>query len=216
MHEDTRPPALSPTPPGATNHLAYLDGLRALAALWVVMHHSWFWVADQLHGAVGDVLGFFIYGRLAVDLFIVLSGFCLTLPVLKNQMMLRGGVVEFLKRRAWRILPPYYCAMAFSLLLIALLIHQKTGTPWDRSLPITTRSVASHLVMLHDAVGEDYSINGVFWSIAVEWRIYFFFPLLLLVWRQFGALSATVFGLVLSWISDSINILKRRWPELLA
>jgi peptidoglycan/LPS O-acetylase OafA/YrhL len=145
-----------------------------------------------------DHFWFFMYGRYAVDLFIVISGYCLMLPVIKSGGELRRGPLDFLKRRAWRILPPYYLAMAVSLLFIWLFIGKPTGTHWDVTLPVTWHAVLSHLVLLHDACGDDFKINHVFWSIAVEWRLYFFFPFLVLAWRYWGALTTTILAIVAS------------------
>ncbi|WP_052572920.1 acyltransferase [Haloferula sp. BvORR071] len=184
-------------------HLPYLDGLRALAALFVVLHHAVLQVdfsRQPLTGPLRMVLRPLYFGHYAVVLFIVLSGFCLMLPVLRSGGTLRGGYLNFLKRRAWRILPPYYFAVGLSLLLIWTLIGQKTGTHWDVSLPVKVRSLWTHLVMLHDATGEDLSINHVLWSIAVEWRIYLLFPLPLWLWRKLGPLAATLVLTVVSYL----------------
>lgn len=171
-------------------HLDCLDGLRAVAALFVVFHHALLQVdpGSKTLGAwrVGGFVSILTYGRFAVDLFIVLSGFCLMLPVTSRDGKMRYSAAEFFRRRAWRILPPYYLAMLFSLTWIWLAIGKKTGTHWDNSLPVSAKSILSHLVLLHDAVGESSTINHVFWSVAVEWRIYFLFPLLVWLWRRFG------------------------------
>jgi peptidoglycan/LPS O-acetylase OafA/YrhL len=138
-----------------------------------------------------------------VDIFIVLSGFCLMLPLVQSGTFALK-TLQFFYRRAMRILPPYYLAMLFSLVLISFFIGKPTGTHWDNALPVTTKSVVSHLLLMQDAVGEDASINHVFWSIAVEWRIYFFFPLLIMIWRARGPLWSTgiamVGGLALQFI----------------
>jgi len=184
-------------------HLDYVDGWRAVAAIWVVTEHCWNTVhGGHMTGVSGEILSIFGYARMAVDLFIVLSGFCLMLPVIKGEGILRGGWFEFLKRRAWRILPPYYFAMAFCLLLIWFFIHQKTGTIWDESLAIKRHSLLTHLLLLHDAFkpATDDSINYVFWSIAVEWRIYFFFPILVVAWRYLGPLKTTLLAFAASWL----------------
>ena len=76
-------------------------------------------------------------GHYVVDLFIVLSGFCLMLPVIRHRGTLPGNTIIFFKKRIRRILPPYYLAMGFSLLLIITMIGEKTGTRWDISIPIT-------------------------------------------------------------------------------
>ena len=72
---------------GDGQHLGYLDGLRALAALYVVAVHALSQV-DRHHDRISApwslITGLFLYGHYAVDLFIVLSGFCLMLPVVRR------------------------------------------------------------------------------------------------------------------------------------
>ena len=152
---------ISPRPTASTEgrlHLKYLDGLRAVAAVWVVLAHALAQV-DPDFGTLGTwraggVIAVFSYGRFAVDLFIVLSGFCLMLPVVRRDGVMRYGSLEFLRRRGWRILPPYYLALIFSLALIWLAVGSKTGTHWDISLPVTPKSILTHLLLFQDAFGE--------------------------------------------------------------
>jgi peptidoglycan/LPS O-acetylase OafA/YrhL len=159
--------------------LEFLDGLRALAALVVLVHHA------QLEVWAESVSPLNYFGRMAVDVFIVLSGFCLMLPALRAGGRLRDGTLGFFARRARRILPPYYGALALSLLLIWAFIGEKTGAHWDASLPVTRNGVVANLILLQNIVHR-YEINHAFWSIATEWQIYFLFPLLLLSWRRLG------------------------------
>ncbi len=190
-------------PPATTTHLRHLDGLRALAAVYVLLCHAFLEVNFQGQppgNTAKFFLQFFFFGHYAVDLFIVLSGFCLMLPVLGNGGTLRGGAWHFFKRRAGRILPPYYAALVLSLLLIAVYIHQKTGTHWDISLPVTGKSILTHLALVQDVFGDDANINHVLWSISVEWRIYFLLPGLVLAWSRFGPVAVTAVALVLSYV----------------
>ncbi len=187
-----------------TSHLGYLDGLRAVAAVYVVLHHA-LMVAGlnqiPLSGFSKQFALLFFPGRYAVDLFIVLSGFCIMLPVAKGDGTIHNGIRAFYFRRARRILPPYYAAMFLSLLLIWLLLNNKTGSSlWDDSIPVTIKSVVTHLFLIHDAFGDDHSINPVFWSIAVEWRIYFLFPILVWSWRRAGPAITTTAALITSYI----------------
>jgi peptidoglycan/LPS O-acetylase OafA/YrhL len=168
-----------------------VEGLRALAAYVVFVNHAYAQVwADKR--SPPTLLSPFSYamvgGHLAVTVFIVISAFCLTLPVVRGGDQLRGGTEGFLKRRARRILPPYYAAVALCMLLIYTIIGEPTGSLWD--VPIGVKhdfkvSVISHLLLIQDLFGTS-KINYVFWSIAVEWQIYFLFPLLVLSWRRFG------------------------------
>ena len=175
-------------------HLPHLDGVRGLAALFVVLHHAEAEVPTYGRlGLLGDILQL---GHYSVTAFIILSGYCLTLQTLDNGG-LRGGVIAFLRRRARRLIPPYLAALAFSTVLILTLIGHKAGTKWDASLPITPRSLAMHTLFIHNwDVSEAHTINYVFWSIAVEWQIYFAFPILLAGCRRLGCGPTVTLALI--------------------
>ena len=159
----------------------WLDGVRALAALFVVLHHSWLMTVGGYPGNNGPwFTDWMIYGHLAVSVFIVVSGYSLALSPARHGMMLNGGGWGFLRRRFWRIVPPYWAALILATLLIGAGLHFPTN-----GQDFGTRDFFIHFALLQDAVG-NVSPNGAFWSIAVEWHIYFLFPLLLLGFRRIG------------------------------
>jgi peptidoglycan/LPS O-acetylase OafA/YrhL len=191
-------------PPQPRLHLGYIDGMRALAALYVVVGHMRLavWPAEYRHYPTGIdalVTGWTSFGHLSVSAFIVISGFCLALPVARTGN-LRGGARTFFLRRAKRILPPYYFALALSVALILTLIGERTGNNWDGALPLDLPSVLAHVTLLQD-VFYPGKINGPMWSTAVEWHIYFLFPLMVICWFRFGLLLTTALALVLSAIA---------------
>jgi peptidoglycan/LPS O-acetylase OafA/YrhL len=189
---------VGPTQYNAPIHLDYLDGLRAIAALYVLIHHAVIQKTPNAPLPYGVVLfnSLFDYGRYAVDLFIVISGFSLMLPIIRNNGVLHNGAITFFKRRARRILPAYYLSMAISLLLIATFIGKKTGTNWDNSIPIGSWDIITHLLLIQDFFYSTlYKINHVFWSISVETHIYLLFPILVLSWRRLGIIITILGGL---------------------
>lgn len=210
----TAPRSSAAVSSAAPARLGYVDGLRALAALYVVVSHmvSEVWQYNDPPAGLPSLLARpFSYGHYAVSVFIVLSGFSLMLPVARRGNRLPWGVWGFYWRRARRILPPYYLAMALSLLLIWLLIGQKTGTHWDVSLPVTGRSIVAHLLLTQNLSATDSTtINHAFWSVAMECQIYLFFPAFVLLWRRYSPLFATLalvglslallFWLTLTWV----------------
>ena len=168
--------------------------MRGLAALYVVIYHStngtwsdrllphWCQVAHKLMA----------WGHFAVAVFIVLSGYCLMLPVVRSaDGQLRGGFFTYIKRRARRILPPYYASIGICLIFIAVVpaLRHPNGIDWDNAMPAFRPDVLiSHLLLVHN-LNQDwiFRINGPLWSVATEWQIYFVFPALLLpVWRRYG------------------------------
>lgn len=189
-------------PAAARLHLDHVDGLRAVAALVVYLNHAY---AQVTYGATVDLAqplnlakASMVAGHLSVTVFIVLSGFCLSLPIVENGGVLRGGVLEFMKRRARRILPPYYAALALCLLLIATIIGKPTGSLWDFPILVTKLAVVSHVLLLQDLIATS-RINYVFWSIAVEWQLYFLMPPLVWALRRVGLLKLVVGALLVGY-----------------
>ncbi|MCL9664417.1 acyltransferase [Curtobacterium albidum] len=183
----------------------FADGLRAIAAIGVVLFHTYTYTGlseqNQLLPVVFKILNL---GDFAVAIFIVLSGFVLMLPVATSpDLYLRGGIGEYLKRRARRILPPYYAAVGGYLVLILLVpgLNEETGTAWDSKVPVTIGGVVSHALLIHNLSPEwGYQIDGPTWSVATEWQIYFAMPLLLLpLWRRFGGRAAVLTAILLGW-----------------
>ena len=190
-------------PREAPARLGYVDGLRALAALYVVASHigQTVWPRLAPTGLIGALVNPLSYGHYAVSVFIVLSGFSLMLPVARWHGVLAGGAARFYLRRARRILPPYYFAIGLSLLLIWLFIGQKTGAYWDISVPVNWRDVVQHILLLNDfALNGGTKINYVFWSIAVESQIYLLFPGLVLLWRRYPPLVSVTLVITLSLV----------------
>src|SRR4051812_48905247 len=147
-----------------------------MAALFVVVNHVFL---RAFPGYPVDHAPFwaawFIYGRFAVVVFIVLSGFSLALSPARRGWR-QDGLRSFALRRARRILPPYWAALAFSL-AVAWLVVPPPGQPAP-----DTGSVVVNGLLVQNLVGVP-SPNRSFWSIAVEAQLYLLFPLLLVLVR---------------------------------
>ena len=187
----------------------WLDGMRGLAALYVLLYHAASEVGTRgLPTRVVDATSWLRHGHSAVAVFIVLSGFSLMLPVVREGAI-RGGFRGYLARRSRRILPPYYAALALSLLLIAastaLQSPQGDGY-WYLALPaIEAGPILSHLLMVHDLDRAWlYKIDPPMWSVAVEWQIYFLFPVLALAWRRAGHPASLVLALSATHAATSL------------
>jgi peptidoglycan/LPS O-acetylase OafA/YrhL len=196
---DVRDLTLAPPPARARPRYAFLDGIRGLAAFYVMIHHVYTHATSHDSAPISKTAQYFTnwlqLGPLAVSLFIILSGYCLTLPMAANPSR-PVSTWEFIRRRALRILPPYYAALGLSLLLIALTPAMQVkvgGSPWDNAVPAFTRgNLLAHLFLVHNATGDWlFGIDPPMWSIAVEWQIYFVFILVLYpLWRRVGLTAA--------------------------
>lgn len=161
-------------------HVRGLDGLRGLAALYVVLFHCWLYTFPGYpRSSAPRWLDGLMFGRLAVVFFLVLSGFSLAISPARHGWR-SGGVAQFLRRRAWRILPPYWAALAMSLIISSFIV------PASHLGPPTGASVLVYGFVVQDVFTVP-TPNGAFWSIGVEAELYLLFPLLLLVRRRLGA-----------------------------
>ncbi len=168
-------------------HIDYLDGLRGIAIALVLISHAWGFALVNTARSLGytTVLDhFFWHGYEGVSLFLVLSGFCLSIGPLRKR---REGSpdwfrpAQFFGRRAWRILPPYYVALTLSILVGALYARQQ-WRPLDSMVryPVWS-SILSHVALVHNLTHVCGDLNTSFWSLGLEWQWYLVFPAALVV-----------------------------------
>jgi peptidoglycan/LPS O-acetylase OafA/YrhL len=217
VHEQARPTSWSAATGSGRARLAGLDGIRGLAALYVVVNHVFLraFPGGRAHHAPLWA-GCFIYGRFAVVVFIVLSGFSLALAPARHGWRL-DAVARFAQRRARRIMPPYWAALAFSLAVAWLIVPQPGhGVP-------DAKSVFVNGLLVQNIVGA-HSPNAAFWSIAVEAQLYLAFPLLLLMVRDWGAVAmvaivalvVTAVGIFGPWLPRVDTFVIQSPPDLAA
>ncbi|WP_433375266.1 acyltransferase family protein [Actinoplanes sp. CA-142083] len=156
-----------------------LDGLRGLCALYVLLFHCWAYTFRGFPRYRGpEWLSWLGFGRLAVVMFLVLSGFSLAMAAARNGWRL-GSLRRYARRRAWRILPAYWAALAFSLVIAWTVVRQ------PHSAEPTSESVVVYALLLQDLIAAP-TPNGAFWSISVEALLYAVLPLLVLLCRRVG------------------------------
>jgi len=200
-------------------HLPFLDGIRAVAALWVLLGHCYLFAFGWQRSASpwGRLLDPLLYMHFGVDIFLVLSGFCLALPVVRHGDGLPVPLRDYFLARAWRILPPYL--MTLFLILLVNAFVPLAG--WGRHAAGLTGSIPapvllSNLFLLQDVFPGTNIINGPFWSIAVEWHLYFVFPLLVPVLRRRGPVGLFAFGTaaaaILTWLRFRYPVLSDAVP----
>lgn len=173
------------------SRLAYVDGLRALSALWVILYDVWRFNREPDLGLLTPLCA---SGHLGVEIFMVLSGFCLFYPMAHLWHLPANHWRTFFVRRAKRILPPYYAALLYAIVLphaLSPLFRAAGLNPAPGALPDAT-SLFVHATMLQNLVDLPSLINPSFWSLSLEAQYYLVFPLLALAimrWRWKGVIA---------------------------
>jgi peptidoglycan/LPS O-acetylase OafA/YrhL len=182
------------------SHLPYLDGVRGIAALWVLLFHT------QLLCGMPNV-PLLSYGKLAVDLFMVMSGF-----LMAHHYLLRQEKEPFQKPKTWfvfwirryfRIAPLYYALLGLAFVIGPFLgeYRELLGNTWpqaqtesERYLDRSIGNVVSHLVFVFGAIPE-YHFNTPLpdWSIGLEMQFYAVFPFIMMLVGYLGPVVAISF-----------------------
>ena len=156
-----------------------IDGLRALAVILVIIYHANF-VIDNMTLLPGGYLG--------VDVFFVISGYLITLQILKGLNNQAFSFRDFYIRRARRLLPVLYLVMFMSF-----------PFSWRYLLPDEMKeysgSVISSLLFVSNFwfAGRDNYHTAVSWgspflhtwSLSIEEQFYLIFPPILFLLFKF-------------------------------
>src|SRR5215216_2422144 len=166
-----------------------LDAMRGGAALAVVTYHA-LGVAPQTaftgwEGWLPKITAYTVHFAYAgIYLFFVISGFCIHLFWAKARAAgVEKPVIDFFvfwKRRVRRLYPPYFAA------LVLYLVYLASKAPVEVT-GFYLRDVGLHLLMLHNVdLRTTYTINGAFWTLAIEEQLYLAYFLLLFLRIRYG------------------------------
>jgi peptidoglycan/LPS O-acetylase OafA/YrhL len=170
-------PAPNSKPGPQSARLAFADGIRGLAALWVVLFHaSEGGHLDRLKAVLPAVVStaLFDWGHLGVAVFFVLSGFVMAHSVRKYPFTPAFGG-RFMLRRLLRLTPPYYASIVFVIAYVS-----GKALVQGQHLPLPRPAVlAAHAAYLQDILSLD-TLSVVYWTLCIEIQFYIAFVALML------------------------------------
>ena len=167
----------SMTKPLLRSFMPELNSIRGLACLAVLFFHGLWWnIPSTATGLEGLLRDWTSQGFRGVEVFFVLSGLLIT-GILRDSRDHPNYFSRFYKRRALRILPPYY------MMLILLALY---GMPRG-FLAISLLHAANMAPMLGITMG-----YGPLWSLAVEEQFYLVWPACI---RRFSNLTVAVLSM---------------------
>lgn len=205
--------------PASNEHLGFLDGVRGLAALWVLIGHCMIWSGSYWYRFPAPII--------AVDVFMFVSGYLMV-----HQWTRRGGagadpslvqMREFWLRRLFRIAPVFWIALVATViwhdpladgLNVLRAAKKDVGVIYDpANYPTDALSLVLRATFLFGFVPRLAASPFMGdWSLALEMQFYAAFPFVFILLRRYGASMLLVGALVLMTLSRELLILA---PEYL-
>ncbi|MGH9552831.1 MAG: acyltransferase family protein, partial [Terriglobales bacterium] len=169
-----------------TGHVPELDGVRGVAIGLVLVYHVYCFAPFSFFTSIGWS---------GVDLFFVLSGFLIT-GILLDSKHKPHYYKNFITRRALRIFPLYYFALA---------VFFSLNAKYNLLQPYFWTYTQNIFIAFHGwpPVGLD-ALNH-FWSLAQEEQFYLFWPIAVLYLTEKSLIRASVLGIALSLVLRNIN-----------
>ncbi len=161
-------------------HFHFVDALRGIASLWVVLFHA------SLEGKLGLLSSLlpnwlvaivFNWGSLGVAIFFVLSGFVIA-HSLREAKIDFAYFRYFSLRRFARLTPPYYFSIIITLGFAILSSNVKGVAFAPGEMPLSPQRLFAHLFYLQD-IFRLGNINDIYWTLCLEIQFYLVFCLLL-------------------------------------
>jgi peptidoglycan/LPS O-acetylase OafA/YrhL len=169
-----------------------LDAWRGLAALAVVALHGG---VPLLGGSLKELSqtswGLLLYGALGVQLFFVISGYCIAGAAVQHLIDF-GDPWPFIRARLRRIWPAYLASILMALL--GMLVHRALADH-DAIKPVETYSLTfatmsdpkwllAHLTLTQIPLGVKKMLVGLYWTLCYEVAFYAIIALVLIpLWR---------------------------------
>ena len=163
------------------NYRAEIDGLRALAVTAVIFYHTQIDIYDEKY---------FKGGFIGVDVFLVISGYLISLLILKElQETGKFSFKIFYERRARRILPVLFIVMLISIPFAWKFLLLTDFIDFAKSILYSigfTSNLYFHFTGLEYGAGDGFLKPFLHtWSLSVEEQFYIIFPLLILFIYKF-------------------------------
>ena len=162
-----------------SNRMPLIDALKAVAALLVLLNHfsSYGPLAEAARQAFPGIFGwFFEYGRMAVQVFLVIAGFLAARGLSSQGQALDVSPLPLIWKRYLRLVVPYLAAIGLAIVAAAIADH------WldDDAIPAraTFLQWLAHATLLHGVLGFDALSAGV-WYIAIDFQLFALMALLL-------------------------------------
>jgi peptidoglycan/LPS O-acetylase OafA/YrhL len=164
------------------HYMPEVDGLRFIAVTSVLLVHAHLWLVRNL--GIDDVTRvpglstldpWLMRGGYGVEIFFIISGFILSLPLLRG---VDFSYRKYLTRRLTRLEPPYLISLSF--IFLAMLYAGKYSFSELGLEMLASMAYLNNLIFPEQLP----LVNGVTWSLEIEVQFYLLCPVIGLMLRR--------------------------------
>lgn len=166
----------------SAQRLPGIDALKALGCVLIVWHHLAFYgpMSDVVHTAAPGLMNWlYDYGRMAVQIFLVVGGFLAAASLTPQGRSVIREPLHLILRRYRRLALPLMVAVVITIVVAA------SVRPWlpHPSVPGAPGfwQLLAHLFLLQDLLGQEALSAGI-WYVAIDFQLFVISIALLTLW----------------------------------
>jgi peptidoglycan/LPS O-acetylase OafA/YrhL len=171
--------------------MACIDALKAVSSQLIVLHHLAFYgpMSDAAHGLAPGLIDWLSdYARMAVQVFLVVSGFLAVRSLAPDGRLEVRHPVATVWRRYLKLVPPYAVA------ILVAIVGAAAARTWmsHDSIPAAPHLLqfVAHLLLLHNLLDFDALSAGV-WYVAIDLQLFALLVAVLWLARGLGQTFVT-------------------------
>ncbi len=151
---------------------AFIDNLKGLSCILIMLHHLAFYgpMSDVAMSVIPGVIDWlFVYGRMAVAVFLVIGGFLTGQKLLEQNVFVHKSVFQLIWHKYQRLVIPYLAA------IILAIICSFIASQWMQHASISAmpepKQLISHLFFLQNLLGYE-SLSAGLWYVAMDFQLF--------------------------------------------
>lgn len=151
---------------------AFIDNLKGLSCILIMLHHLAFYgpMSDVAMSVIPGVIDWlFVYGRMAVAVFLVIGGFLTGQKLLEQNVFVHKNVFQLIWHKYQRLVIPYLAA------IILAIICSFIASQWMQHASISAmpepKQLISHLFFLQNLLGYE-SLSAGLWYVAMDFQLF--------------------------------------------
>ena len=151
---------------------AFIDNLKGVSCILIMLHHLAFYgpMSDVAMAVIPGVIDFFfVYGRMAVAVFLVIGGFLTGQKLFEQNVFAHQSVFQLIWHKYQRLVIPYLAAIILA--IICSFIASRWMTHPSISAMPEPEQLISHLFFLQNLLGYE-SLSAGLWYVAMDFQLF--------------------------------------------